>query len=593
MAARGHTDGPALGEFLSELRSRWEPLSREDLVAVLGSHAERLPVRDRQAFLDVFPGRAAPLGGAVRTSGVQVLARIDAFAARVAAGEYADDEGYYHDRYGWVDEEAATWAPEAAELFAAVGELFVAGDLVAARAAYERLLVPFGLGGDDDWTLELWELESSDVSETLARYLRCVYETTAVAGRVEAVHRIYLELPSVRPLTLAQLSSTRLDPLPDLDAFLPGWIDALLANTNHPRSPDRVRLLAEAAMLHAGVDGLADLLRRAGPHQGGIGLARIDALTAAGRLVDARAVAQEALDLSGASDQHRAEAADRLAVLAGQFGDVTGAVAARRRAWTSQPTRPRLLAMAATSIEAGVLLKTLAAEADVVSSAGGVAVDRLGCELLLLAGRLDQAVGELTTSSPLGWHSADHPGPVVLPVLWAAATGAAPALDAGHLGQLFAAIDIEPRALPSVDDWLPASVDGSPARSGPPAPASPQLTDLLADAIARLVGDSVARDTDTRDAGTRDAGTRDTWLTIAGTVADARINAIVSGKHRGAYARAASLAYAHAEALAGVGREAEARGYLEGVRARFPRHIAFRGEFDAAASASTLRPRRR
>ena len=182
---------------------------------------------------------------------------------------------------------------------------------------------------------------------------------------------------------------------------------------------------------------------------------------------------------------------------------------------------------------------------------------------------------------------------MVLPVLWAAATGAAPALDAGHLGQLFAAIDIEPRALPSVDDWLPASVDGSPARSGPPAPASPQLTDLLADAIARLVGDSVARDTDTRDAGTRDAGTRDTWLTIAGTVADARINAIVSGKHRGAYARAASLAYAHAEALAGVGREAEARGYLEGVRARFPRHIAFRGEFDAAASASTLRPRRR
>ena len=81
----------------------------------------------------------------------------------------------------------------------------------------------------------------------------------------------------------------------------------------------------------------------------------------------------------------------------------------------------------------------------------------------------------------------------------------------------------------------------------------------------------------------------DQWLVIAGGVADARIDAIVSGKHRGAYACAASLAYAHAEAVAGVGRTAHARDYLAAVRARFPRHTAFRGEFDAAATTSTLR----
>ena len=578
MAARGRTDGPALGEFLSELRSRWEPLSRQDLVDVLGSHAERLPVRERQAFLDIFPDLATPLAGTERTSGGPVLALIDEFAARVAAGEYADDEGYYRDRYGWVDEEAATWAPEAEGLFAAIGELFVAGDLVAARAAYERLLAPFGLGGNEDVTLELWEMESSDVSETLARYLRCVYETTAVTGRVEAVHRVHLELPGVRPLTLAQLSSTRVDPLPDLDAFLPGWIDTLLSNTTYPRPPDRVRLLTEAAMLQAGVDGLADLFRRPGPHQGGIGLARIDALTAQGRLEEARAAAEEALDVAGASGPHRAQAADRLAELAGQQGDITAAVAARRRAWTSQPTRPRLLAMAATSIDAGVLTETLAAEADAVSSAGGVAVDRLGCELLLLAGRIDEAVAALTTSAPLGWHNADHPGQVVLSVLWAAATGAAPAVDSGHLGRLYAAIDIDPAALPSFEDWFSPSGDGLHTRYVEPAPAGPPLTELLTDAIGRFVGDADARDK---------------WLTIAGTVADGRIDAIVSGKHRGAYARAAMLAYAHAEALAGVGRDAQARTYLEGVRSRFPRHIAFRAAFDAAGGASTLRPRRR
>ena len=135
---------------------------------------------------------------------------------------------------------------------------------------------------------------------------------------------------------------------------------------------------------------------------------------AQGRLEEARAAAEEALDVAGASGPHRAQAADRLAELAGQQGDITAAVAARRRAWTSQPTRPRLLAMAATSIDAGVLTETLAAEADAVSSAGGVAVDRLGCELLLLAGRIDAAVAALTPSAPLGWHNAHHPGQVWL-----------------------------------------------------------------------------------------------------------------------------------------------------------------------------------
>ena len=69
---------------------------------------------------------------------------------------------------------------------------------------------------------------------------------------------------------------------------------------------------------------------------------------------------------------------------------------------------------------------------------------------------------------------------------------------------------------------------------------------------------------------------------------DARITAIVSGKHRGAYARAAFLAHAHAETLAGLGQVLEAHAYLAAVRARFPRHVAFRGELDDATRTSTL-----
>ena len=570
MAAVGRAGGPALGEFLAALHDRTRGLSREELLAVLVGHAERLPLPDRQAFLDIFPDPAAAPAGPAGTSRADLVAGIDAFAARVAAGEYAEDEGYRWDGYGWVDDEASVWVPDADALFAGVGEVFVAGDLEAARAAYERLLAPFGLGGDHDGSLELWQLESTDVPETLARYLRCVYETTATGGRAAAAHRAWLDLPSHWTLSLADLSGTRREQLPHLEAFLPDWIEHLLTQTETRPVRDRVRLLTEAATLAGGVDALTGLAARPGPHQGGIGLARIDALTAAGRLADARAAAWETLDLPDIDAAHRAEAADRLADLEETRGDPDAAVAARRRAWTSQPTRGRLLAMAATSLDAGVLPETLTATANAAPAGGDPG--RLGCALLLLAGRLDEATAALTGSEPLGWHHAGHPGPVVLPVLWAAALGEAPAPEAGHLGALFADIDNDPAALPRLEDWPPTGRPSARADR-----AGPALTGLLADAIGALAVD---------------AERREAWLAAAAAVTDARIAAIVSGKHRGAYARAASLAHAHAETLAGLGRVAEAHAYLAAVRARFPRHVAFRGELDDAATTSTLRTRR-
>lgn len=89
-----------------------------------------------------------------------------------------------------------------------------------------------------------------------------------------------------------------------------------------------------------------------------------------------------------------------------------------------------------------------------------------------------------------------------------------------------------------------------------------------------------------------DAGRRKAWLTAAAAVTDARITAIVSGKHRSAYARAASLAHAHAETLAGLWPGAPGPRLPRRRPDPVPRHVAFRGELDAAATASTLRNRR-
>jgi len=67
-----------------------------------------------------------------------------------------------------------------------------------------------------------------------------------------------------------------------------------------------------------------------------------------------------------------------------------------------------------------------------------------------------------------------------------------------------------------------------------------------------------------------------------------RIEAIVSGGHRNAYARAAVLAVAVGEAMNLGGDRDEANAWLVGVRATYPRHSAFKRELDDAKRQSPL-----
>ncbi len=224
------------------------------------------------------------------------------------------------------------------------------------------------------------------------------------------------------------------------------------------------------------------------------------------------------------------------------------------------------------------VLQVEAARVVGTTSRTGAAPDRLGCELLLLAGFLDPAVAALTASEPLGWSRPSHPGPVVLPYLWAAAT-ATP--RTGLLHTTFTAIDtlhdthdydrLFPSGTPEDDNPWTAGHESAPDRQ------RPTLTELLTETLT-----------------TRRATTPPTTdlIEIAHRITDVRIDAIVSNKHRGAYPRAAALAVAHAEALA-TRSPHEAAAYLSGIRTRYPRHVAFGHELDTAAKASSLHDRAR
>ncbi|MBT8223908.1 MAG: hypothetical protein HKP61_01065 [Dactylosporangium sp.] len=249
-----------------------------------------------------------------------------------------------------------------------------------------------------------------------------------------------------------------------------------------------------------------------------------------------------------------------------------------RQAYPPHPTRPRLLALVTAAQTADALAATLSAEAD----RAGTEPDRLTCELLLLDGRVDATADRLGASDPLGWSRPTHPGPVVWP--YPLVASASVALDkTTHLGRLFAAIDTADRWYGGYSDDLNLDLADDQAddqaddltRADRPQARKLALTTLLARSSREHPGTPAQRQR---------------WLTVARHAADQRIDAVVGNKYRGAYQRVAVLAVAHAESLTLAGDPSGATAHVAGVRARYPRHTAFRTELDRATVASPLLP---
>ncbi len=358
MHAYGGAEALDLGDFLAQLDQRLDALSGEELRRTIVAYAERLPAREREAFLTVFAsGPEVSVAGSLHPEiDPDLLPDIDAFVEQVHGGAFRDDTEWYDedDDSSWADD---SWVEEIDQLFADAGEVFLAGDLARAAEAYGRLLGTFLAGLDA-------AMVGTDVGEAAARCLRALYETAPSGDRAAALYEWYERMQFLaRQLTLHDISGTRREALPDLDSFLPAWIDVLAEHADGMWAADRQRLLTEAALWLGGTDELARLARRTGVHQAATFLAWIDALIADERLEDAVSAAREGLALAGLPGARAGEIADRLGAAARAQGDATASLQARRQAWRAAPSRARLLAMVTAAANAGEIDQTLDDEA--------------------------------------------------------------------------------------------------------------------------------------------------------------------------------------------------------------------------------------
>ncbi len=614
----GGRQGPrrklSVADFLDALERRLGEMEPGQLPAALMAHAERLPSTERRAFLAIFEPKspdAAREGGkrAGRAGKAETLLRdIDALVGPYAQGradpvleERWEDEP---DNDTWMDDDPRHSPLSTAQidaLFKRTDAVFRSGDLSLAREAYRRLLDAVAAHQEessDEYDEEESPELQTDLGEVKACYYRALYETTPLKERPAALLKAMEELQylGTEPTALPELIGARRAPLPDREAFLEAWIDLLGKTKADPYGfgPEIRRLLFQAVALHSGTDGLAELARREGRRIPEAYRKWILALAEEDRIVEAIPAAREALHALPPAGEVRAWVAEFLAGDAENRRDARALLEARREAFQAAPDLARLSALCEAADPTGELENTARAEATRLQpllkdhrkqwmpdeEGGGPAEGRRLLAILhLLSGEPDQAISLAQKAPAVGWSGPDHPAPVVIPYLLVAATGGKELAPGTALADLWQEIDASPLLFTGWDldlenETFEAEEDIRwPADRSRPRPV--RLTPFLRRHIEQHPLES---------------GRFQSFLKTARTLAQRRVAAILNGKHRRAYERAARLVAAVAEARILAGDPPQGHAFLDDTRGKYSRFHAFTGELDKIARRSPLLP---
>jgi hypothetical protein len=567
----------SLKAFFEALEGRLDTLSPADLRSVIGNMAKAVPPDSRHAFLEKLEPGGKPEQAIAEALGQDdLLSDIDDLAREVAdrmqSAEEWEEEYRYRDC--WDDEDSAgpyeQFTDTLSALFDRAAGVFDSGNLELAVEAYRRLLQVFGEEDDYGGAIDADAIGQSEVAEACARYLRAVYETTPLGERPAA---LFEEMTDIARLiagarcNLADIVDITDRPLPDRERFLDDWIELLGEEKSH----DADRWLREAVRLSGGTEALERLAREQGRKHP---LAYVDwlaALNKAGHGREAAHGAREALDALPDGLPVRAAVADELCAAAKRLNDQALVREARWQAFVAKPELRRLadlafamdseserrkaMGRAAAHVEKRLKSKPRPSasfshdlDSDPREQPAWISKSVLA-HAWLLAGEWERARMLAKKERVLGWSDPETVQSLVLPAILLALSGRKPAIPANVKG-------LWDDALQRCTGWMNEI-------------AAQELDRLYEQAFAVVAPP---------------ASLAEGLLAWCRDVAEKRAVAIVDGKHRKSYWKAALVAAAVAETLMRRDKKEEATTVLQKLRARFPRHRAFLGELRSAES---------
>jgi hypothetical protein len=175
----------SLGPFLETLQTKLESLDAPTLRTTLMSHAEKLAPSERHTFLELFKAKPPK-----SSDTAALISAADLFAEEVAAGHWAADYFDYSDDDWAIDSEKADeLSADLDYLIEGAGECFRSGDFETAARVYAVMFDALQCGYDDEQQLPRIDtfFSGDEATETKARWLRSLYETTERTSRAKVI----------------------------------------------------------------------------------------------------------------------------------------------------------------------------------------------------------------------------------------------------------------------------------------------------------------------------------------------------------------------------------------------------------------------
>jgi hypothetical protein len=413
---------------------------------------------------------------------------------------------------------------------------FLRKDYASAHRILGALLVPIGKCEIDLGQEELVEeVLSPDTMECTAQYLVCAYMIARPAERAEAVLAAINEVRCISHFyqPIADMERAAVEPLGDIDSFLPRWRDLIeprrVGHVSGPWDMEEDAWRREVVTRLEGAAGLAKLARTTRTRDDL--RAWCQGLVQSGDWKAALAAFEESAELA-TDDWMRGDMLDGAALAAEKlcYDDVPDR---RERAWHARPSMVRLCAWLGLASTPSALSKWVTRAFD-ACPAGDF---RQQSFLELLQGRFEAAATLLATASGLGWSDEEHPGRLLFP--------------------LFARLLAPSNAFAQSNNWL-AVVDTDPSR-------------LPMSDIEQILG-KVGVD------GVGNPSLRRVVLAAMRKAAESRAAGVTGRKRRGHYEHAAQLI----AACVLCDRSTDTAGWLAGLRAQYRRFPALRSELDRA-----------
>jgi hypothetical protein len=581
----------SLKAFWEAVEQRLAACSAEELRAILRAMARETLPTGRQLFLEKLrPVEETVIAAQPAIQQEELLADIaDLIQEYKAAMEEADD---WEERSGWgdyYDDEDSLGPYEEfvgplTALLERVETAFDYGHLPLARAAYEKLFGVLNLEDDYGRGARASDLVGVDFGEVCARYLRALYETEPPERRPQALfgHMRQIRSGLMRPrLMLDDLIQISPRPLPDREHFMTDWLAFLRTQSGS----DADAWLREAVRLSQGRPGLEALARAEGKTRPRAYLDWFSALAQEGKDQELLLAAQEALQTLPAQLPIRAAIADQLCAAAARLNETDSLRAGRWEAFLARPALARLLDVwdaAATGAEQTALMQRAAQHArdylahpprrpemiglswaaDDLESPTWIDKSVLA-HACLLAGDVEAAHQLAAGENVLGWSNSGNPQGLVVAFFLALLSGRAPGALPPNLRQFW-----ERSLQASLGFWA----------------GGEQREDSALKRLERVYREQFA------NISLSSAG-QEKYLAWCLEVAHKRVDAIVSGQHRGSYDKAALLTVVCAETLRLRGNPQAANTLLNEIRNRFPRHRAFQADLKSAVQRMEHGPR--